>query len=83
MATNQGAFVAAVKYAMDAGFNSILKELYAGETWAVTEWKAGSLSELEIHLYDREIQRYNEMRPCYESLIYADNPFLKLIPKQK
>ncbi len=65
--------------------NSMLKELYTGETWAVKEYKAGRLTDLEIALYASEIDQYHNLTQSslYKDLVYVENPLLKLINKAK
>ena len=60
---------------------AILKEIYSGETWAVREWKAGRLTELEILMYDTEICQYKRINSSFKDLVYRENPLLKMIKK--
>lgn len=85
--TNNGAFIQTAQQQMRKGMRSIamdlLKEFYMGETWAVKKYKAGHLTDLEIILYDREIQYWKEHQNMLKDLVYTENPLLKLIKPTK
>lgn len=54
----------------------VLKEMYDGETKIIRLWKNNELTELELVLYENQINDYKNRKDRMKDLVYKENPLL-------